>query len=258
MQNNSQQATWRFFSFPPSNGCDLSRWLLRHYGIAFHQQEHTIPFLQIAQSLAGGKASGMPVVCLEKVVLNSANEVLDHFEPLAPDTRKLLPKDLEQKSEVKKLWHDFYNGIGFAAARWAYDKLLPQRELMLQPITTGCPWFEKLFVQLAYPLSAILIRKGLGISPQTVEEAMPIIINTFDRVDALLAGGKEFLVGDQLTAADICFASMAVPVIWPPEYEGAVPSYESLLSEMKKEIVEFRKRPAGQFALKLYQDYYSP
>ena len=257
MQNTSQQETWQFLSFPPSNGCDLSRWLLRHYGIAFHQREHTIPFLEIVQRFVGGKIGGMPTVYLGKVVLHNSTDVLEHFEPLAPDARKLLPTDLEQKSEVKKLWHDLYNGIGFAAARWAYDKLLPQRELMLQPITTGCPWFEKLFVQLAYPLSASLIRKGLGINVQNVEEAMPVIKNSFDQVDALLAGGKKFLVGDQLTAADICFASMAVPVIWPPEYEGAVPSYESLPSEMKKEIVEFRKRPAGQFTLKLYQDYYS-
>ena len=88
-----------------------------------------------------------------------------------------------------------------------------------------------------------------------IGKALEEISATFDQVEAILADGREFLVGDRLTMADIGFAAMAMPAVWPPEFSGGTPDLDQLPSALRDEILKLRTRPAGQFALKMYRKY---
>lgn len=244
---------WQLLSFPPSNDCDLARWALDHYGVQYEEHLMTVLFLQLKSKEVGG-APGFPALYRGEPAMLGFDAIFDHFEPLAPADRKLYPADPAQASEVDRLWKKYHAGIGFAAARWAYAALLPVRSIMVEPLARGCPWYQRLFVWLLYPLVAGLIRSGLGI-PEDASRQLAQVRATFDEVDAMLADGRTFLVGSAPTILDIGFAAMAVPATWPPEYGGALPPFDQLPEALRTEIAKFRERPAGKFALMMYRDF---
>lgn len=257
MPDDLRETSWNVLSFPPSNDCDLTCWLLHHYGIADREYMHTIPFLFIDSLLVGGKGK-FPAVYSGKTALNGVDAVIEHFEPLVDDDRKLYPADKDQKAQVQTLWKDFHEGIGYAAARWAYFYLLPVRKIMVEPFSRGCPWYERLFVRVGYGLLAAILRKGLKITSEAPVTDLKVIEDTFARVDALLADGRKYLVGDRPTIADFGFSAMAVPAVWPPEYQGAVPPLTDCPQPLREKVSQFRQRAAGEFALRIYRDHGRP
>jgi glutathione S-transferase len=60
-------------------------------------------------------------------------------------------------------------------------------------------------------------------------------------------------VGDRLSLSDLAFAVAAAPVVLPPNYGGPIPSFEQMPSEIQAIVKEMRARPAGVFALQIYQ-----
>jgi glutathione S-transferase len=252
-QRDEPYPNWQLLSFPPSNDCDLARWVLDRYGVPYTERLMTVVFLQLKSKKVGG-APGFPALYRAGSAMLGFEAILDHFEPLASAERKLYPTDRAQASEVDRLWKKYHLGIGFAAARWAYSLLLPHRSLMVEPLARGCPWYQRLFVWLLYPLVAKLIGDGLQV-PKDASDELAQVRAAFDEVDTLLADGRAFLVGSAPTILDFGFAAMAVPAVWPPEYGGSLPQFDRLPEALRKAIVEFRERPAGKFALKMYRDF---
>jgi glutathione S-transferase len=76
----------------------------------------------------------------------------------------------------------------------------------------------------------------------------------FEIVDRRLVGGKTYLVGDTISAADITFAALAAPVLLPPEHPVMVSKIAELPIEMAAAIKELQSTAAGVFALRLYQE----
>ena len=80
----------------------------------------------------------------------------------------------------------------------------------------------------------------------------------------MLADGRRYLTGATLTFADITFASLGALAVLPPEYPGARLAGRRLALEdvtdpaWRREIEDFRARPAGQFILRLYREERSP
>jgi glutathione S-transferase len=63
---------------------------------------------------------------------------------------------------------------------------------------------------------------------------------------------KNFLVGNRLTLSDVAFAVVAAPMVLPPAYGGPLPSFDQMPPPMQAAIMEMRGRPAGAFALQVY------
>jgi glutathione S-transferase len=248
-------AVWQLLSFPPSNDCDLARWVLDHYGVPYREEMLTVVFLQLKSKAVGG-APGFPALYGGGPAMLGFDPIFDRFEAAAPAVRKLYPADPAQSSEVARLWKKYHAGIGFAAARWAYSALLPVRSIMVEPLARGCPWYQRLFVSVLYPVVANLIRNNLAI-PADASGELAEIRATFDEVDAMLADGRTFLVGSAPTILDFGFAAMAVPAVWPPEYGGALPPFDRVPEPLRAEVAKFRERPAGKFALRMYRDFRS-
>ena len=156
------------------------------------------------------------------------------------------------------MWTEFINPkLGAAVPRWVYYYLLPHRSLLRGPITKGVPAWQKLVIAVAYSSIAWLIGKNLGLRKERPVAQEQTIRDVFDRVDALLADGRQFLVGDRLSLVDIGFAGMAAPVVLEPRYGhgGLLPPLESVPSEMQYVVCELRERPAGKFISRIYRDY---
>ncbi len=94
----------------------------------------------------------------------------------------------------------------------------------------------------------------MRIDAERAQKSEARINDVFDEVDARLARGGKYLVGDRLTAADLTFAALAAPVLLPPEYGWPLPAADQGPPERRALLERFRSRAAGRFALALYRD----
>lgn len=53
-------------------------------------------------------------------------------------------------------------------------------------------------------------------------------------------GGRTYLVGDRFSAADLTFASLAAPLLLPPECRAALPTLDMVPAKMKDQVTGFR------------------
>jgi Glutathione S-transferase, C-terminal domain len=104
-------------------------------------------------------------------------------------------------------------------------------------------------------------RSELIISPILVEitadyaaSSLEGIKEVFEIVNQRLAGGKMYLGGDTISAADITFAALAAPLLLPPEHPVMVSKIVELPIKMAAVIKELQSTTAGVFALRLYRE----
>lgn len=84
---------------------------------------------------------------------------------------------------------------------------------------------------------------------------------TFDKLDRLVADRKGmYLLGDELSLADIALASLAAPILLPPLYCGGkfTAQFQDLYNldpDVRAEIDKWRSTITGQYVMKLYANH---
>ncbi len=100
-----------------------------------------------------------------------------------------------------------------------------------------------------------LAAQKLNINPESAAQAYEQIQSIFEKVSELLADGRNYLVGDKFSAADLTFAALAAATVSPPEHPMKKPvSLEALPTKMASEIKQFQETPAGAYVLRLYRE----
>jgi len=238
-------------TFPPSLDSELARFLVQHYGVRCREQRHTFIFSSFA-TLWHGFTVIFPLFYNNTVTLAGPRAIADYYDAHCTVELQLFPDVTTERQQVESDWILFNQTLAFATAVFAYYHLLPHRELMIDPLSSGTPAFERGAVQRAYPLFAGLLRLLLRLNAQHAAQSLDLIRTTFRTVDARIAGGS-YLVGDRLTLSDLAFAVAAAPVVLPPNYGGPIPSFEQMPSAVQSVVKEMRGSPAGAFAMQIYQ-----
>ena len=177
--------------------------------------------------------------------------MLDYWEARSPRAETL---DAGDAPDVEALLERFYSKTGVAVRRFAYYYMLPDRRGTLKCWQRGAPLWEKVVSSVFFPIMRGIMNKGLQLTPTAPQESMVEIDDCFQLVEQHLADGRRYLTGDRLTAADIAFASLTAPVIFPDGYAGPLPRIEELPHAMREQVERLRGTSAGQFALKLYRE----
>ena len=240
-------------TFPPSLDSELSRFLLAHYGISHTERRHTFIFCFFV-TLWRGCTLLFPLLYGSSYRLNTVRKMVDRFDPLAPDDRKLLPASPDRE-KVESDWPLFNDTLAFASAVFAYYHLLPHRSIMIGPLTQGVPRFEERAVRAAYPIFAGLLRLLLRLTKERAESAFEQAKAVFAEVDARLGDGRRYLVGGRFSLSDMAFAVAAAPFVLPDNYGGPLPPFSDMPPLVKDAIGEMRGRPAGLFALDIYRKF---
>lgn len=105
----------------------------------------------------------------------------------------------------------------------------------------------------AYPVFSWMLTTLLRLSAKNAQASLDRIRAVFAAVDARLASGATFLVGDRLTLSDLAFSVAAAPVLLPPSYGGPMPSFNEMPSEIRATVSEMRSHASGAFALRIYE-----
>jgi len=238
------------------NPREKARWGLIHAGVHYVEDAH----LQLFHYLVARRYNtrGMvPILVTDTGAITDSTEILRFLDQRLPESAKLYPKSHIQ--EVEGLEDFFDERFGVETRRWVYFNLrnLPARQI-LKLAGQGTPLWERAIAPPFFtPLFRFLLHR-LDVSRENVDRGFPVIADTFDLVSTRLSDGRPFLCGDRFTAADLTFASLAAPVLWPPEYGIKFPPLDEAPTSASDAIRRFRAHPAGAFALRLFRDHRSP
>jgi glutathione S-transferase len=240
-------------TFPPSLDSELGRFLLEHYRVPYREEPHAFIFASLVTLWHGGTVI-FPLLYGKGLRLAGPRAISEYFDARCSAELRLFPENQIEKQQLEHDWTRFNQDLAFTTARFAYYHLLPFREMMLRPLSAGAPQFEQSSVRYAYPVFAGLLRTLLGLNAQRAQESLDLARTIFDEVEKRTSDDRKFLFGERLTLSDLAFAVAAAPMVLPGKYGGPVPSFEQMPPAVQAAVTEMRARPAGAFALRLYEE----
>ena len=212
------------YVFSISHYCEKARWALDYRGIDYELRylapgEH----IEVAKRLRVPRSSVPYLVNGDRVIQGSA-EIINWAESLpSANGPRLTPDfDIEAAVEIETRADDV---MGVHVRRYYYSEALVEHPDTVRPIlTSGIPIFRKLLIRVAWLQGAALAK---------VHEA---------RLDALLADGRQYLVGDRFSRADLAVSSLLSPLLLPAEH----PTYSGLQlpPRLASTVAEWQQRPA--------------
>jgi glutathione S-transferase len=129
----------------------------------------------------------------------------------------LVPSEQPLRTQVEKDWN-LYNGqLAAHSAVLAYFHLLPHRELMIAPFFRGVPEMEASVFRGAYPFLRGLMSLLLQLSEGKAADALARIRMIFDKTDARIKDGRQYLAGGRVTLGDLGLAAAAAPLLLPSQ-----------------------------------------
>lgn len=74
----------------------------------------------------------------------------------------------------------------------------------------------------------------------------------YERADALLSDGREFLAGDTFSAADLTFCALSTPIVCVPENVEYQFDWPPVPDEIGAKLEAWRTSAAGRFVSRIY------
>jgi glutathione S-transferase len=244
----------RLITIGVSHYCEKARWALDRAHVEYVEQAHA-PILHYGATLLLYRQRTTPLLVTPHGTIRDSTDILRHADRFVPEHERLFPAEEPASREVVELEELFDRKLGPATRRLAYFHIIDDPVLMrrLADETRISPAESALFRWGRVPLTAFL-RRGLGIHAEGARRSEERVHEVFDLVEARLAKGGKYLVGDRFTAADLTFAALAAPILAPSEYGWPLPRVEEGPPGLGRLIDRYRSRPAGTFALRLYRE----
>lgn len=246
-----------------SHYCEKARWALDLAGEPYREEGHLplFHFVPVGLATRGAKdrrADSVSSPLSTPVLITSSGErICDSsrilLRVLASHEDKLLI-DSESLALDKK----FSKELGPHSRRYGYHYLLGDTKLLRRFFWSLGNKPEAAGAAMVSPLYVALMRKALGINAKSAERSKRKVLSSVAQVEELLADGRPYLCGDAFSVADLSYAALLAPSLLLTKAEGygsEFPSMEETGGETAAFARELRERPAGQFAMKIYDEH---
>lgn len=245
----------RLVTIPISHYGERARWALDFAEIDYEETHHLQMFSWVAAFALGDKKS-LPVLVTRERTLADSGDIVQWAHERGK--RRLFPKQSAERGEVERLSYELAGEFGVEARRIAYGWFTHSLDVCLPYNAGRAPDYQgKIFERMGGAAVATVTRY-LQVSPGSVQRALGLVDRTFDEVARRLEDGRRFLVGDAFSAADLTFAAMCGPCLLPARYGVPLPDPGEIPAEAAARIRRWRAHPAGQFALRLYDERPAP
>lgn len=236
-------------TIPLSHYCEKARWALDRVVLPYREEPHAPLLHRLATRRNDG--STVPVLVHGSLRFTDSTAILVHADAVCGGDL-LYPRDAALRCEVDALEEHFDTQLGPHTRRWAYAQLLPHTKLLRALWTRETPWLEARLVPVIAPLARRLVRAAYKIAPESTQRSLDRVRAVFREVDLHLRDGRRFLIGERFTAADLTFAALAAPVLFPAECRAVLPALDAAPVPMREEVLRLRNTVAGQFAMRLF------
>ena len=248
-----------------SNFSEKARWALDYCHIKYVEEVH-VPggHTSATKKIKGGKT--VPALDLGggKGLTDSTPIVIWADENAAPTSRaataKLVPSDPAQREAALELAALFGDKLGVAARAISGHHIANEPSLAINYIMEGPGGCERCLFCCCKPVLKCVLPGALRVTPQKEAEHLATLDEIFELVGKKIQGRK-YLIGETFGVADLCFASLAIPILYPDELVLSKRQFaEKKFPPALRDLVnKYRNTPAGQYALRLYkEDRYVP
>lgn len=237
-------------TIPPSHYCEKVRWAMDYSKVNFSEKAYPPAFHLLGTKRYKGGST--PLLITNDGVFKDSTDILKYLDSKLDDKSKLYTNNEKTKKEVEELEELFDTQLGVHSRRWAYYYLFKEKpDLIKKAMCIGeKPFIENIF-KILFPTIKKLMIKSMNINEKSMKRSKDRIDEVFHKVEELLKDGREYLVGDTFTVADLTLASLAIPVIVPKQYKYL--ELNELPDEMKKEVLNYRNSLTGQYILKTFE-----
>lgn len=236
-----------------SHYCEKARWALDRAGLDYVEEDHA-PLLHWLANLRAGAKRTVPVLVTPRGVLRESSEIVRFADEALPPGERLFPAEPQARAEVET-WVDLFDrSLGPATRRGVYFLVLPETERARGLLMSTGPVWERRVTRALFPAIRALMVRGMKVTPEASARSIARVEEIFEKVGERLADGRRYLVGDRFTAADLTFASLAAPVVIPPQYGFPFPPLAEMPAKVQAWVERTRATAAGRFTLRLYAE----
>jgi glutathione S-transferase len=235
-QSDSKPVLWQI---DISHYSEKARWALDFKEID-HARRAVLPgaHIPISLFLTRGAQPTLPVLQMDGRAIGDSTAIVAALEAKHPG-RPLYPSEPTERQRALEIEDWFDENLGPHARLLPFHDLIQEPELFAEIAAESVPGplGKAKPVVGAYARAYTSLRWGAN-SDEDAERAREAIVAALDKLEAELAQGSgEFLVGDQLSVADITAASLFYPVVIPPEGPLSPelprpPAFDSFRSEL--------------------------
>ena len=223
-------------------------------GIPYNDKRHAPGILHIMLFIVSGKVDN-PIYKSSDTLTLDKDGFFKYAQAKSTKLKSLLPGNSKSCLKAYELYEYFWKDCSLPLRRYVYSFILPHKNVTYPILTEKVPFWEKFIYKIFYRLMAKLLRKGLKINQYSPDQQLQKIKEAFLTAEKHLSEGHHYLVGNQFTIADIFFAASFAPLLLPPEFSGSSARLEDYPKDLQKTVQEFRNRPAGKFALRIFRDH---
>jgi glutathione S-transferase len=243
---------------------EFARWALDRSGVAYREEGY-MPLLHFAPVALAVRGAGDAQADAQSTRFSTPVLVCDDGRRICDSRRIARHVDeqyrgsgpgLYQLDEAAGLEERFHKALGPHTRRLAYFHLLPRPDLVRRIAQENVGPLQNALFRALRPLGTPLLRRSLRVTRPAAERSVERIRHEFDVADELLAK-RPYLAGEQFSAADMSFASMAAPALWIQRDEGYgawLPSLAQLPAPGAELARELRASRAGQHVLRMFRD----
>ena len=170
--------------------------------------------------LTGGRVYTMPVLSVDgELRIGDSTDIIAWLEERYPESRPLYPSDPGDRACALELEDWFDENLGPHVRQWGFNALLSEPEAVRVFAAKQTEWapFDVPFAAFEPFARTFLALRYSTADEAGVEEARRKVLAALDQLEAELDGGREFLVGDEFSVADLTAAALFYPIVLPDE-----------------------------------------
>ena len=225
---------------------EKARWALDHKRIAHRRRAPMPGAAHMAHAFRLTRGFTFPVLELDGRAIGDSTRIIAALERHRPDP-PLYPADPEDRRRALELEEHFDTELGPHIRRAVFNVVFDDRDAAVPELAKGNRTAERALMA-AWPALGPVYRARYGVNDARAEEGMAKTRAALGRIEAERAG-RDHLVGDSFTVADLTAAALFAPIIQPDELQYRIempPALETFQAEL-------REHPGGRWVMDTYR-----
>jgi glutathione S-transferase len=206
-----------------SNYNEKARWALDFKGIG-HRRHSLMPGWPRSLWMSRGDRT-LPVLDLDSRRIMDSTRIIEALEERNPEPA-LYPADLEERRHALDLEEFFDEHAGHDMRRVGFWELRENLGYGLDFMTTDQPRVAaavaRAGLRASFPFVWRYMSERYDFTEESVKRSRDTLAAALDRIEAEREG-RDYLVGETFTVADLTAAALLYPMVWPPGFPYELP-----------------------------------
>ena len=206
-----------------SNFNEKARWALDFKGIR-HRRRSVMPGSPLGLWMSRGDRT-LPVLDLDGRRIVDSTAIVAALEEAQP-VPALYPADPDERARALELEDYFDEQTGHDMRRVGFWEARQDLGYALDFMTTDQPGAKRAIgrvgLRVGFPFVWRYMSARYGFNEEAVLRSRQTLVDGLDRIEAERKG-RDHLVGERFSIADLTAASLLYPLVWPPEFQYELP-----------------------------------